>query len=41
LRQVLGWEPQITLEEGLTRTYRWIESELEKAGRLRKPVSIA
>jgi nucleoside-diphosphate-sugar epimerase len=34
LRQVLGWEPRTTLEEGLQRTYRWIESELEKAGRL-------
>jgi GDP-D-mannose 3',5'-epimerase len=25
LRQVLGWEPQISLEEGLKRTYEWIE----------------
>jgi nucleoside-diphosphate-sugar epimerase len=24
LREVLGWEPQISLEEGLARTYRWI-----------------
>ncbi len=30
LRQVLGWEPQISLEEGLARTYRWIEGELGK-----------
>jgi GDP-D-mannose 3',5'-epimerase len=28
LREVLGWEPQIPLEEGLRRTYRWIESQL-------------
>jgi len=28
LRQVLGWEPQITLEEGLQRTYAWIESQV-------------
>ncbi len=34
LRRVLGWEPQITLEEGLTRTYRWIREELVKAGRV-------
>lgn len=34
LRKVLGWEPQTSLEEGLTRTYRWIETELQKAGRL-------
>ena len=31
LRQVLGWEPQVSLEEGLARTYAWICSELEKA----------
>jgi GDP-D-mannose 3',5'-epimerase len=28
LREVLGWTPGISLEEGLARTYRWIESEL-------------
>jgi nucleoside-diphosphate-sugar epimerase len=30
LRQVLNWEPQISLEEGLRRTYRWIAGELKK-----------
>jgi nucleoside-diphosphate-sugar epimerase len=30
LRQVLGWEPQISLEEGLARTYPWIESQLAR-----------
>ena len=34
LRQVLGWEPQIPLAEGLAPTYRWIESELQSAGRM-------
>ncbi len=34
LREVLGWEPSITLEHGLNITYRWIEGELQKAGRL-------
>ena len=29
LRQVLGWEPQISLEEGLGRTYRWIEAQVQ------------
>lgn len=28
LRQVLGWEPQIALEEGLARTYLWIEAQV-------------
>ena len=28
LRQVLGWEPQISLEEGLARTYPWIEEQV-------------
>lgn len=33
LRQVLGWEPQISLREGLSPTYEWIARELEKRGR--------
>lgn len=28
LRQVLSWEPSISLEEGLRRTYLWIESQV-------------
>jgi GDP-D-mannose 3', 5'-epimerase len=31
LRDVLGWEPQISLEEGLARTYGWIESQVAAA----------
>jgi GDP-D-mannose 3', 5'-epimerase len=34
LRSVLEWEPSISLELGLDRTYRWIRSELVKGGRL-------
>jgi len=30
LREVLKWEPQISLEDGLSRTYRWIEAEVKK-----------
>lgn len=30
LRQVLGWEPGISLEQGLAVTYKWIEAEITK-----------
>jgi GDP-D-mannose 3',5'-epimerase len=33
LREVLGWEPKTSLEDGLTPTYRWIEKQLANAGR--------
>jgi nucleoside-diphosphate-sugar epimerase len=36
LNQVLGWEPRISLREGLTPTYRWIEEELTRAGRVQR-----
>ncbi len=35
LRQVFNWEPEITLEDGLERTYHWIASELKKNGAIR------
>jgi GDP-D-mannose 3', 5'-epimerase len=31
LREVLGWEPAIDLEEGLVPTYRWIEQQVGAA----------
>jgi GDP-D-mannose 3', 5'-epimerase len=34
LRKTLGWEPSVTLEDGLAITYRWIENELRHAGRV-------
>lgn len=34
LREVLGWEPAIALEEGLKPTYAWIREELARQGRL-------
>jgi GDP-D-mannose 3',5'-epimerase len=30
LRDVLGWEPEISLEEGLLRTYTWIETQVRE-----------
>ena len=28
IRRVLGWEPSITLRDGLEQTYRWIHDEM-------------
>lgn len=36
LRAVLHWEPTISLEDGLARTYHWIAGELEKSGAVLK-----
>jgi GDP-D-mannose 3', 5'-epimerase len=41
LNSVLGWEPSISLESGLEVTYKWIEEELRKAGRLHSQVQKA
>jgi GDP-D-mannose 3', 5'-epimerase len=45
LREVLGWEPTISLEEGLARTYSWIEEQVAKQLTLREvklfPASVA
>ena len=30
LREVLGWEPEISLDDGLDRTYRWIEENVRE-----------
>ena len=34
LRSQLGWVPQVSLERGLERTYRWIRGELRRRGQL-------
>ncbi len=31
LREVLGWEPEISLEEGLKTTYDWIEGQVKQS----------
>jgi nucleoside-diphosphate-sugar epimerase len=36
LREVLGWEPEISLEEGLARTYPWIEEQVRRTFEARK-----
>jgi len=30
VRKVLGWEPRVSLEEGMEKTYRWISMMVEK-----------
>ena len=30
LRETLGWEPEISLEEGISRTYAWIEAQVKE-----------
>ncbi len=37
LRETLGWEPPTRLEDGLRKTYSWIESQLVSAGRAPRP----
>jgi GDP-D-mannose 3', 5'-epimerase len=29
VRKMLGWEPKVTLEEGLARTYAWVEEQVK------------
>ena len=30
LREVIGWEPQISLRDGIAETYRWIEKQVNR-----------
>jgi nucleoside-diphosphate-sugar epimerase len=41
LKKVLQWEPSVTLEDGLARTYAWIRSQVEpKAVSLVQPEAL-
>ena len=40
LRQVLEWEPTVTLEEGMRHTYYWIAQQLAERGAAEKAASI-
>jgi len=35
IEKLVGWKASTSLEAGLERTYRWIEGELRKAGRIK------
>jgi len=41
LREVLHWEPTISLEDGLERTYHWIAGELEKTAKPREASALS
>lgn len=40
LRQVLGWTPQVSLEEGLAKTYAWIEGQVQETKRVPETVAV-
>jgi nucleoside-diphosphate-sugar epimerase len=33
IHKILGWNYSLTLEEGLTRTYKWIEGEIARGSK--------
>jgi nucleoside-diphosphate-sugar epimerase len=41
LRQVLNWEPEVSLEEGLNRTFPWIEDQVRATLKSTTPKTFA
>ncbi len=41
LREVLGWEPQIRLEDGLEKTYSWIEGQVRLQSAMQSDATVA
>jgi len=41
LREVLGWEPEISLEDGMARTYEWIERQVREQVEATRPRATA
>jgi nucleoside-diphosphate-sugar epimerase len=38
LKQTLGWTPQVSLEEGLSKTYLWIEDQVRARPSQQQPL---
>ena len=36
IKKVLGWQPKVSLQEGLAITYKWIYEQLIKTGKISK-----
>jgi GDP-D-mannose 3', 5'-epimerase len=39
IKEIYGWEPSITLADGLERTYRWIFDQLIGSGQTADPAA--
>ena len=39
LREVVGWQPEISLEQGLGNTYAWLEAQVQKTWRAKPKLS--
>jgi nucleoside-diphosphate-sugar epimerase len=39
IRELLGWEPSIPLDDGLRKTYGWIRGEIVRSGHATEGVS--